>query len=178
MSGWILSRPVAVADIRGRTDVTITANPSERAALAGKYELLEVRELSAAATVSGKPGGPVDVAGRVVADIVQACVVTLVPVAQHIDEPFASRLVRPGSPELAAAKPNAEVIVDPGEPDPPEVLSGPTFDLGAIVEETFVLAIDPYPRAEGAALPDAGDGKGAADTPFAVLAGLKPGKRP
>jgi uncharacterized metal-binding protein YceD (DUF177 family) len=179
MSDWVLSRPVAVADIHGATDVDVTATDEERAALAAKYDLLEVVRLYATVRLSGNLGAAIDVAGRVTADIVQACVVTLEPVRQHIDEPLDARLVRLGSTELAAAaaKPHAEIVVDPAAPDPPEVLAGPTFDLGALVEETFVLAIDPYPRAEGAVLPEVGK-REPGESPFAVLAGLKRGKQP
>jgi hypothetical protein len=53
-------------------------------------------------------------------------------------------------------------------------LTGPTLDLGPIVMEHFVLAIDPYPRAPGAELPDGGEGAAdSPDSPFAVLARLK-----
>ena len=85
-----------------------------------------------------------------VADIVQTCVVSLVPVDQHIDETFQVRFVRdPGK----LPKVGAEVVVDPAAPDPPELLTGPTIDVGEIAEEYFVLAIDPYPHAPGATLP-------------------------
>ena len=177
MSEGVLSRPVAVADIHRRSDVDVTAGPQERAALAAEYDLLDVLSLQATATLSSVDGG-VDVSGRVTADIVQSCVVTLVPVEQHIDEPFSVRFVRAGSPELEVVmKPHADVMVDPAAPDPPEVLEGPTVDLGAVVEEAFVLAIDPYPRARGAALPEEATDGQVKDSPFAVLADLKQRKR-
>jgi hypothetical protein len=89
------------------------------------------------------------------------------------------RFVRAGisgvEPKL---KPHVEVVVDPSAPDPPEVLTGPTLDVGAVVEEAFVLAIDPYPRAPGAALPrEAVDPAGGPESPFAALATLKTRKR-
>jgi uncharacterized metal-binding protein YceD (DUF177 family) len=173
MNEGVLSRPVAVADIQRRSDVRVTADPQERAALAAEYDLLEVLSLQATATLSSADGG-VDVSGRITADIVQSCVVTLLPVEQHIDEPFSVRFVRPGSPELEVImKPHAEVLVDPGAPDPPEVLDGPALDLGAVVEEAFVLAIDPYPRVPGAALPEEATDDEGRPSPFAVLADLK-----
>jgi uncharacterized metal-binding protein YceD (DUF177 family) len=117
------------------------------------------------------------VEGHVVADIVQTCVVSLVPLDAHIDESFSIRFVRDRS-QIPA--PGAEVVLDPDAPDPPELIDGPTIDVGALVEEHFVLAIDPYPRAPGAQLPAelAGEPDQAADSPFAALAklGLGPGK--
>jgi uncharacterized metal-binding protein YceD (DUF177 family) len=174
----ILNRPVSLSDVRGGIDLEVESSADERRALAAEYDLLGVHALKATATLTPTADG-VAVGGRLTADIVQACVVTLDPVAQHIDEPFSVRFVRPGSPELEALmKPHAEIVVDPAAEDPPEVLEGPTLDLGAVVEEAFVLAIDPYPRAPGAVLPaeSAGTGDDPA-SPFAVLARLKEGKR-
>ena len=84
----------------------------------------------------------------------------------------------PSSAELAApARPHAELVIDPAAPDPPEAMTDGGIDLGAVVEEAFVLAIDPYPRAPGAALPtESGTAPAADDSPFAALAALRPGK--
>jgi uncharacterized metal-binding protein YceD (DUF177 family) len=174
----ILSRPIAISEIHGSIEVAVEATADERAALAAAYDLIEVRRLSATVTVADAAAG-FDVSGKLTADIVQECVVTLVPVEQRIAEPFALRFVPPGSPELAErAKPHAEIVVDAAAADPPEVLEGRSLDLGPVVEEAFVLAIDPYPRAPGATLPaEAATGDGGADSPFAALAGLKPKAR-
>ena len=77
-----------------------------------------------------------------------------------------------------ALKAGAEVVIDPDAPDPPEILDGPTIDVGAMAEENFVLAIDPYPRAPGAALPAevVAEPSGRPILPFAVFGGL--GKPP
>jgi uncharacterized metal-binding protein YceD (DUF177 family) len=110
----------------------------------------------------------------VVAEIVQPCVVSLEPVPQHIDEAFSVRFVPPGSAELPAApRPHEEVVIDAAAPDPPEELHGAAVDLGAVVEEAFVLAIDPYPRAPDAMLPETEAGGERAESPFAVLGRLK-----
>ena len=49
-----------------------------------------------------------------------------------------------------------EVHLDAEGPDSPETFSGETIDVGALAEEFFGLAIDPYPRSEGASLAAAG----------------------
>ncbi len=150
-------------------EVAIAASAEQRAALAAAYDVKAVDGLAATATLAPAADGLVAVTGRVTADIVQSCVVSLVPVAQHIDEAFSVRFAPAGSPQ---AQPVAkEVAIDPQAPDPPEVMEGTTIDLGALVEEMFVLAIDPYPRAPGAALPaDGGEApESAEESPFAVL---------
>ena len=172
----ILSYPYDTAHLPAEGfAIEIDANAEARAELAAAYDLVAVSGLSAAATVMPSGRGMVTVEGRVVADIVQACVVSLEPVPQHIDEGFSVRFVPAGTPE---AQPPAglarEVAIDPDAPDPPEPMQGTGVDLGALVEEMFVLAIDPYPRAPGAALPAGGidEADSEEESPFAVLRGL------
>lgn len=168
----VLSRPVDIQHLPQGV-VEIAVDEGERAKLASAYDLIAVRRFSATAELDAGPRGSVEVAGRVVADIVQTCVVSLEPVEAHIDEPFSVRFVRPADAP-PPPKPGAEVVVDPDRVDPPEVLTGPTIDVGAIAEEAFVLAIDPYPRAPGAALPSelAAGSEPVIESPFAALAGL------
>ena len=177
----ILPRPVDVQTLPpDGLDVEVVATPAEREALAAAYDIPEVKGLSATLTVSADAARGVAVDGRVVADIVQTCVVSLVPVDQRIDEPVSVRFVPPGSPEAPRpAKPGAEMVFRADEPEPPELLTGPTIDLGALAEEHFVLAIDPYPRAPGAVLPAAAiEPPGRGESPFAGLAGLaEPARR-
>lgn len=158
---------------------SIAADSAELAALARAYDIPEVRALAADLTLSREAGGVIRVKGRVTADIVQTCVVSLVPVEQSIDEAVDVRLVEAGSRRAETlARTGAEaMMVDPGEPDPPDLLPGPTIDLGAIAVEHLLLAVDPYPRAPGAELPaEAADpSPGSSDSPFAALARLRGG---
>ncbi len=105
----ILSHPYDTARLPAAgTAVTIDAGAGERVALAEAYDLLAVGGLSATVTLTPAGGGMVSVAGRVVADIVQACVVSLEPVPQHIDEPFQMNFVPAefgGGPGSRAARP-------------------------------------------------------------------------
>lgn len=172
----ILSRPVEVSAIGpGGVERRITATEAERAALATAYGLQEVRSLTADLAAMPKPGGMIAVEGRVTADIVQTCVVSLAPVEQAIDEPVAIRYAPAGADALPPAKPGAEILIDPDAEDPPDLLLGSTIDLGAVAEEHFALAIDPYPRAPDAKIPpEAGEGAAPErDSPFAVLAALR-----
>jgi uncharacterized metal-binding protein YceD (DUF177 family) len=158
---------------------SLAADPAERRALAKAYAIPEIRKLAAELAIGREPGGVIRVSGRVVADIVQTCVVSLVPVEQSIDEPIDLRLIEAGSRRAETeARPGAEIMVDPNEPDPPDIIQGPTVDLGAVVTEHFLLAVDPYPRAPGAELPaEAADSStDGSDSPFAALARLRGGK--
>jgi uncharacterized metal-binding protein YceD (DUF177 family) len=176
MSEGIVVRNVPVAELPAKP-VEVEATAREKRRLADAYDLREVKSLTASVTLEPISGG-VAVEGHILADIVQTCVVSLVPVDEHIDEPFAVRFVRDPN---RIPKPGTEIVVDPASEDPPELLEGPSVDIGALVEEYFALAINPYPRAPGAELPAeyAGDDLPSEEkSPFAALAALaNPRKR-
>jgi uncharacterized metal-binding protein YceD (DUF177 family) len=155
-------------------EARIEATAAERETIAGDYGLVEVRALGGDVSVNREAGDSIVVEGRVTAEIVQNCVVSFEPVVQSIDEAFVVRYVGAGAPGAPAApKPGAEVHLDPNA-EPPDLLTGDDLDLGAVVLEHFALAIDPYPRAPGAAVPvETGEATGpTGDSPFAVLAKL------
>ncbi|RUY66895.1 DUF177 domain-containing protein, partial [Mesorhizobium sp. M7A.F.Ca.CA.001.05.1.1] len=82
-----------------------------------------------------------------------ACIVTLEPVEAHIDEPVEALLL-PEDSKLGRQgfDGGGEILLDAEGPDSPETFSGDTIDVGALAEQYFGLAIDPYPRKQGAAL--------------------------
>jgi uncharacterized metal-binding protein YceD (DUF177 family) len=134
--------------------VKIDATESERAELAAVHGLEGIEQLRAELAVSPWRRNGVKVEGRVKADVVQSCVVTLEPVTNRVDEeisavflPEDSRLGREGFGL------GGEIMIDPEGPDSPETFSGDRIDVGALVEQFFGLAIDPYPRKPGAAAP-------------------------
>lgn len=159
-----ISFPVSVARLpRTGMPVWLDADDAQRAALAAGHGLLSVERLRIDATITPWKRGGVKVGGVVSAAITQACIVSLEPVAATIDEEFeavlvpeGSRLARPGRME------SGEILVDADGPDTPETFSGDHVDVGALAEEFFELAIDPYPRAPGAELA-AATGGGAGD---------------
>ena len=110
------------------------------------------------------------------ADVLQSCVVTLEPVRSLVSETGAAWFQQDADP---ADEPD---LLDPDAPDPPEPLVEGRIDVGELIVQHLALALDPYPRAEGAnvgdVLPPVGeieegaDGD-AQDSAFAVLARLK-----
>jgi hypothetical protein len=133
--------------------VTIEADSAQRAALADEHGLLSVESWRAKLLVTPWRRNGVKIAGGVIANITQACVVTLEPVPAHIDEPVDglflpenSKLGREGFGDAG------EILLDAEGPDSPETFSGDTIDAGALAEQFFGLAIDPYPRKRGVAL--------------------------
>lgn len=154
----------------------IEAPETARDAIARLAQLREVPALSATFDLA-KRGAKVHVTGRVRARVGQTCVVSLEPMETDIDEAI----------DLTFAPPAAGAVEDEhsaSEPprkaaeDAPEPLLSHSIDLGAIAAEFLILAIDPYPRKEGAEFaPPAVEETG--NKPFAALAALQknPGKR-
>ena len=121
-------------------------------------------------------GALVRLSGQFEADLVQACVVTLEPLRSRIVEPFEQLY---SLAELAARE-DLEIEVAPEDEDPPEPVGPDGVDVGELVAQQLAVAIDPYPRSEGASLEAlreaglAGETEGA-EGPFAALAPLKRG---
>jgi len=110
--------------------------------------------------------------GRVVADVEQACVVTLEPVAERIEAEL-SVLLRPA----ARRQDDALDITDPFDEDEVEEIESGTIDVGRIVYEEIASRLDPYPRAPGADFDWKDEAASESDeekeNPFAKLAALR-----
>ncbi len=135
----------------GGAAVEIVASDSERAALTKRFGFLGLPAFSARVTVDRRVGGQIVVEGRLRGRIVQACILTLDPVTQELDETFRvvfkPDLAEDRDPESGEALLNAQI-------DAPEPLQGNLLDVGEIVAEQLSLAADPYPRRSGVRLED------------------------
>jgi uncharacterized metal-binding protein YceD (DUF177 family) len=138
------SRRVELARLGAHEAVyPLAAKPEERAALAHRFDLLSLDRLEAEIRLERVAGGMVRLSGRLGADVVQACVISLEPVASTLDQEF---IVLYGSPEAGKA-----VMVDL-ETDEAEPFDGTAIDIGEAVAQQLAMALDPYPRAPGASL--------------------------
>ena len=99
--------------------------------------------------------------GHLVARLVRTCVVSLDDFATTVEERFAVRCVPEGE---------ESDDVDPSAPDEIVYRDG-TIDLGEATAEQLALALDPYPRAPDAVLPDVPDEPEV--QPFAALEALR-----
>jgi uncharacterized metal-binding protein YceD (DUF177 family) len=163
--GW----SVAVADLGEEgAELSHTLDAAERSALAAHAGIESVGSLAATASVRPWADGR-ELTLCFEADVVQACVVTLEPVPAHIEDTAVRRFL----PAEDLVQPEAaEVEVGLDEEEPPEPL-GERLDLGAILAEHFVLALDPYPRAPGAVLEGPVEAGEEIPSPFAALKALK-----
>ena len=168
-------RPMQVANLRTGSDTAfrISAEPPERAALAPYLGVDSVERLSLAGFISPWGKGGWRVRGRLVAKIVQTCVVTLEPVRSRIEEDVERVYVPAGQTPR-----QPEVVLLPDDDDSPDPFTD-SIDPAELAVQSLSLLIDPYPRRSDAAL-DAGmlgsDSVPAADDgvakPFSGLAEL------
>lgn len=158
-------------------ELRIRADALERAALAELWGIVGVEAFTAELKIRRWKKDGVKVIGSVHAEVTQACVVTLEPVPEVIDEEFEETFVPDGSALARMPANNAgEIVVDADGPDLPELFSGDEIDVGAFVAEMAAMALDPYPRKPGAEFLEHVEGDAAADrkpSPFAVLKNMK-----
>jgi uncharacterized metal-binding protein YceD (DUF177 family) len=137
-----IARPVVVDPWpSGGIELSLEATPEERRALALRFGLVSVERLAGHARLErcGK-GEIVRLRGRLEAQVIQSCVVSLEDVRATVDEAFECRFTRPGG----------SVQGDLAWDDDVEPLEGAELDVGEIFAQQLVLALDPYPRAAGA----------------------------
>jgi uncharacterized metal-binding protein YceD (DUF177 family) len=165
------SRPVAAESIGSQVQHReITADAEECAALAKRFDLVSLDRLAATLVLQRHAGDTISLTGQLVADVVQSCVVTLAPVVAHVESELEA--------DYGAVVSHAEAIdIDPLNDEALEPLVDGQIDMGEAVAQQLAVALDPYPRARGARLPEAefaGPGeKTGKKQPFAVLATLK-----
>ena len=162
------SRIVSLDQFDPTNPVTeIAANSDECIALARRFDLLQLDAFTARVTLEVSSPTTIVVSASYVAQVSQACVVTLEPVSACITERFERRFV------CAPVSGLAEVTVDPMADDPPEPWDGGAIDIGEMVAEQMGLAIDPYPRAPGAVFRNTPEKDYDARAPFSALVALK-----
>lgn len=156
----------------------IEASEAERTDLARRLGLLALDRLVAVLRISRPEDGPlVAVSGHFEADVTQACVVSLVPLRNQVSQDFTSLYSR----DPADPGETGPVEVDAAAEDPPEALGPAGLDLGEAVVQQLAVALDPYPRADGATLEALGWSKkggdeAASESPFQALEMLTRGR--
>ncbi|MEM9810745.1 MAG: DUF177 domain-containing protein [Pseudomonadota bacterium] len=165
MSLASLSKPLDVDQLTTEPEmVHLEVSRDDRAVLAEQLNVLSLDAFSGKLSAT-KHGDLVRVDGALEAQLGRTCVVSLEPMQETIDETFTAEFttILPESP--AADEIEADL-------DAPEPLKGSTINLGDVLFEQLVLAMNPHPRKEGAVAPQ-DPGAGQESSPFDVLKALK-----
>ncbi|MCF6317018.1 MAG: DUF177 domain-containing protein [Marinosulfonomonas sp.] len=146
------SQKLRVAGLDTQKPTVFEMQPSapKRSAIASDLDLLGLRKLRFTGSITATGDADWTLTADLGATVVQACVVTLVPVTTRIDVAVARQFV-------AAVTERGAELVDPDEeieisPDDNSEPLGTHIDLAAVMTEALLLALPLYPKAEGANL--------------------------
>ena len=145
----------------------LEADAEARARVAKALDLADLSRLEA--DIEVRPAGAGwRLSGKVTADLVQTCGITLEPLPSQANAEFSVDLV-----EASEFEPQEDdVEFDLEISDGPDILEDGGIDLAAYVVEHLALSIDPWPRKPGAVF-EAPEGP-PEPSPFDVLKDLKP----
>lgn len=105
--------------------------------------------------------------GRVIADAVQTCGLTLEPLPVHVDRKFSVQMVEATEREDDE---DGEIDLELDD-DSPDQIEGGSLDLGQYAVEQLALSLDPFPRKPGAVFEQPKEP--GEISPFAVLKSLQ-----
>ncbi|NVK18020.1 MAG: DUF177 domain-containing protein [Methylocystaceae bacterium] len=153
----------------------ITPSDEDLKALAMRFELQSLDELSGQVMLQRLSGKRIECKFEVKATFTQQCVVTFKPISTTLELGF-TRLY---DESLKADHIEKEVEIDMEATEELDPIIEGVIDLGAAVSEELGLEIDPFPRAEGTDYTEIGIGPDITEeevqenNPFSVLAKLK-----
>ncbi len=186
------SRPFSVEALgegcgEGEVVERIAATDAERQAIARRLGLVSLDRLAADLRLSrSEDGRVIAVSGHIEAEATQSCVVSLAPLRSQVAEDFTSLYSLAPAATDGTGEDGGSIVVDAVEvdavgDDPPEALGPDGLDLGEAVVQQLAMALDPYPRCDGATLEALGwggedHGEAAKESPFKRLKPLTLGQ--
>jgi hypothetical protein len=160
------SEPVRLHQVGAGLSRRLDPDAATRARIARSLDLASLDAFSADLTLAPTASGW-RLAGRIHAEAVQTCGLTLEPLPVTIDDDFSITLS-----EAAAPDPDGEIDLTLDDESPDLVEDG-RVDLGQYAVEQLALRLDPFPRKPGAEFvqpQEPGE-----ISPFSVLRRLKTG---
>lgn len=144
MTESLLSETLRINEIGAGVTRRIQPDEALRRQIARSLDLISLDAFNAELHVAPAREGWL-LSGRLQAEAVQACGITLDPLPVSIDERFSVDLVE--SSPTANDEGEVEVSIDD---DAPDVIENGKIDLGQYALEQLVLSLDPFPRKPGA----------------------------
>jgi len=161
------SVPLRLHQVGAGLKRTLEPNAEERARIVKALNLLSLDDFTAEMSVTPTVSGwRID--GRVKAEAVQPCGLTLEPVPESVNQTFLINLTE--QPPEAEVDENGEIDLELDDSFPDYVEDG-KIDLGQYAVEQLLLALDPFPRKEGAVFVQPPEPVEL--SPFAVLKSMK-----
>jgi uncharacterized metal-binding protein YceD (DUF177 family) len=169
-AGLVCRLEIAELPVDGLS-VELVAEEAERIELAQRMGIPEIKVLTATMHVVREQGGATYcVEGRLRAQLVQTCVVTLEPLEIGIDVPIFVRFAE--TDDVKADDIDWDLL--PDDEDMPESITDGVIDLGDLAAEQLALEIDPFPRTPDLPYQDHSSDDGSdEENPFSALAALR-----
>jgi hypothetical protein len=142
-----------------------TADAGQLEALRDYLDVLTVTAFSASGKAVPLAEDRFRVSGRYHAQLVQASVVSLEPVPEHLDEAFDLQF---WPAEMLQRGSDGDYGVSLDE-EAPEAVDDGYLRLGSVLTQLVALAIEPYPRLQGERFETGGEGGETKSSPFDVL---------
>jgi len=155
--------------------VHFAADADSRAAIARWSGVVSVEKLEARVEIRKISPTRFGLTFHLVADVTQSCVVSLEPVAGHMERNFERELHFVGAVRHKATESAPELVLDSDPEEGPEEITSLHYDLAVPVLEEYALSLEPYPRRPGVEVAVKTDPEAPPESPFAVLKGLKTG---
>jgi uncharacterized metal-binding protein YceD (DUF177 family) len=156
-----LSRPFAIDRMGEAATATVEADAAECEAIARRLGVETVSALSCRFALRRWEGATIQALGTLRARVRPICVVSMEAFDTEVAEDFEVRFVPEGME-------SEDIDLDAPDEIP---YAGAMIDLGEATVEQLALALDPFPRKPGVALPE--DAVDAVDNPFAALSRLR-----
>ena len=115
----------------------LSAKPEERADIAKRLKLLSLEQLKADLQLQKK--GHIYLSGKIIADVTQQCVRTVVPLKEHLEIIVNEEFIHIPIEQEEEIEWDPESLAEP--------LHENTLDLGEIVIQLLSLNLNPYPVA-------------------------------
>lgn len=145
----------------------IKASDQECAAIAKRFDIPAVKAVEADFTITKDDNTRFIISGFLHAELMQTCVVTLMPVGEVVDEAMNIRV------RLDEPTQDEEIIsADLDDLEDIEYVPSAKVDVGELVVQYLSLAMNQYPRQEGV-VALSGDDVSLDKKPFAKLSELK-----
>ena len=165
-----LSETVRINEIGAGLTRRLEPDAAARKTIAKALDLASLDAFVADLSLAPAPGPAQTgwrLTGRVTAEAVQTCGLTLEPLPVSIDERFSIDLVQATS--MATDEIEVDIDIDDNAPD---MIEDGKVDLGQYAVEQLALTLDPFPRKPGAEFVQPEEPREI--SPFAVLKSLRP----
>lgn len=167
---------VALADIGERAkNIRFKPSDAECAAIAARLDLLSLTRFEGEGRVRPWRKAGLVFEGRFIADLTQACVVSLEPVADHLEADFVVHYLPQDMIDEWEKKQieDGDIVIDSENDEPVDPIVNGMIDVGESAVQQLALSINPYPRMPDATFDPPASASAARENPFAVLEKLK-----